>query len=46
MLQEISVNDHKKFNTNGKVIPYHTNMHMYTYWEGMVKGEGPSGSRD
>ena len=20
-------------------------MHMYTYWEGMVKGEGPGGSR-
>ena len=27
MLQEISVNDHKKMNTKGKVIPYHTNMH-------------------
>ena len=36
----------KKMNTKGKVIPQHTNMHMYTYWESMVKGEGPGGSRD
>ena len=45
-LQVISVTDDRKMNTKGKVISWHTNRHMYTCWEGMVKGEGPGGSRD
>ena len=36
----------KKINTKGKLIPKHTNILMYTYWEDIVKGEGSGRSQD
>ena len=45
-LQEISVTDHKKKNTKEKIILWHANRHMYTYWKDRVSGEDLVGSRD
>ena len=45
-LQEISVIDHKKMNTKEKAIIWHTDRHVYIFWENRVKGEGLGGSQD
>ena len=45
-LQEIAVIDQKKMDTKEKAILWHTDRHVYTYWEGMVKVEGLGVSRE